>query len=222
MKKYDLHIHTRYSECSAVKPELLLKIAKAKGLDGIAVTDHNAIKGALLAKKLNKDKNFEVIIGSEIETNRGEMIGLYLQEEIKPGNVFDVIDKIKEQGGLIIIPHPFECGIGRKGFRFDKAVIKKIAAVECFNARTSYSRNKKANSFADRIKKAKTAGSDAHFSHEVGRAVTIFDRNLRDAILKKKTKLQGTCSWSIINRGLSVLYKYPIGCLIQKNQSQKT
>src|SRR3990167_1868027 len=66
MLKYDLHMHTCYSKCSNLRPEILLKTAKERGLNGIAVTDHNTIEGALRIKNLNKDKNFEVIIGEEI------------------------------------------------------------------------------------------------------------------------------------------------------------
>ena len=58
MKKYDLHIHTNYSSCSRINPKKLLKIAKKRGLDGIAITNHNTIQGGLEVKKLNKDKNF--------------------------------------------------------------------------------------------------------------------------------------------------------------------
>ena len=86
--KYDLHNHTYYSKCSNLKPEILIKAAKKKGMDGIAVTDHNTMKGALEARKLNKDKDFEVILGEEIGTNFGDVIGLYLKKEIKSKEFF--------------------------------------------------------------------------------------------------------------------------------------
>ena len=73
MKKYDLHTHTKHSPCSNLKAEILLRIAKKKGLDGIAVTDHDTIKGGLDVFKLNKDRDFEVIVGSEIKTKKAEV-----------------------------------------------------------------------------------------------------------------------------------------------------
>ena len=76
--KYDLHIHTHHSACSILKPKTILKIAKKVGLDGIAVADHNTIKGGQEVSKANKDKNFEVIPGIEVSTDRGHVLGLYV------------------------------------------------------------------------------------------------------------------------------------------------
>ena len=81
--KYDLHIHTYNSACSILKPNTILKIAKRVGLDGIAVADHNTIKGGLEVSKANKDKNFEVIPSIEVNTDRGHVLGLYVNKEIK-------------------------------------------------------------------------------------------------------------------------------------------
>ena len=91
-----------------MEPAKALETAKKRGLDGIAVTDHDNIKGALEVKKLNKDKNFEVIIGEEVSTPQGEVIALYIKKKIKPGPIDKVIKEIKKQGGVSIIAHP--CG----------------------------------------------------------------------------------------------------------------
>ena len=72
--RYDLHMHTYRSKCSNLRPDVILKLAKKKGLDGIAITDHHEIRGALEVKKLNKDKDFEVIVGEEISTNYGDVL----------------------------------------------------------------------------------------------------------------------------------------------------
>ena len=134
--KYDLHIHTRNSRCSGLSPKAVLKTAKKQGLDGIAVTDHNSIKGGLEVARLNKDKNFKVIVGSEIKTNKGEVLGYYLNKDIKSRDFFDVIDSIHRQGGLAVIAHPFASGITRKGFHLNFKEIKKIIdGVEGFNGR---------------------------------------------------------------------------------------
>src|SRR3989338_8905579 len=165
MLKYDLHTHTCYSKCSNLKPEVLLKIAKERGLDGIAVTDHNTIEGALKAKKLSKDKEFEVIVGDEVRTNYGDVLAYYLQKEIKFRELFSVIDEVKAQGGLIAIAHPFRISVNPTlKFRYPLEKIKnKIDAIECFNARMLPGNNNKADKMSNKLNVAKTAGSDAHF-----------------------------------------------------------
>lgn len=206
MKRYDLHIHTHYSRCSDLKPKKLLKKAKEKGLDGIAVTDHNTIKGALETKRLNKDKNFEVIIGEEIMTDKGEVLGLYLKEEIKPGKFKKVVKDIKKQKGIAVIAHPFAVGIRKKA---DNKSFNKVDAIEGFNARSLFNfENTKAQIKAKELKLPITAGSDSHFSSEVGKAYTKFDGNLKKAIKNKKTNIKGNNSFSLIYRLRSSLKKY--------------
>jgi hypothetical protein len=192
--KYDLHNHTHYSPCSNLKPEILLKLAKKMGMNGIAVTDHNTIKGALKVKKLNKDKNFEVIVGEEVRTYSGDVLAYYLQKEIKSQNLFSVIDEVKAQGGLMAIAHPFRTSINPTlKFRFPLEKLKnKIDAIECFNARMLPGNNEKAQRVTKKLNIPGIAGSDAHFKFEIGRAYTIFDGNLRKAIKQNKTSYKGT------------------------------
>src|SRR3989338_4920917 len=135
--KYDLHTHTHFSKCSNLKPELLLKVAKKRGLNGIAVTDHHTIKGALKVTEINKDKGFEVITGNEITTDAGDILTYYIKEEIETRNFFSVIDEVKAQDGLIAIPHPFRTSLNPSHhFKFPIEKIKnKVDAIECFNAR---------------------------------------------------------------------------------------
>ncbi len=196
MKRYDLHIHTKYSECSLNKPEKLLETAKKRGLDGIAITDHNTIKGALKVKKLNKDRNFEVIVGEEIKTEAGEILAYYLKKEIEPGRFKDVILEIKKQKAICAIAHPF--AHFRKKLKMDLAQIKaNLDAVEVFNARALLKReNRKARKLAEKLNLAMIAGSDAHFCHEIGRAYTLFNGTLRNAIKKKKTTAKGRKPWT--------------------------
>jgi len=125
--KYDLHVHSNSSSCSNLKPSEILEIAKKRGLDGIAITDHNKIEGALKVAKLNKDKKFEVIIGEEIRTDKGEVIGLYLKKEILPGSFYGVIEQIKDQGGIAVMAHPF--AIGRANVH-DEEVFSKVDVIE--------------------------------------------------------------------------------------------
>ncbi len=207
--KYDLHMHTHYSKCSNLKPLTILKLAKRHRLDGIAITDHHEIKGALEVKKLNKDKNFEVIVGEEVSTNYGDVLVYYLNDKIDEIDFYEVVDEVKRQNALITIAHPFRTTlIHNHKFKLPIEKIKnKINAVECFNARTLPGDNKKANNIAEQLKIAKTAGSDSHFFFEIGTAYTIFENNLRDALKKKKTKVDGTILLGAFGGALSYFRK---------------
>jgi len=207
--KYDLHTHTHYSKCSSLKPELLLKIAKKRGLNGIAVTDHHEIKGALEIKKLNKDKNFEVIVGEEISTNYGDVLVYYLNKKIDNIDFYKVADEARKQNSLVVIPHPFRTTfIHNHKFQLPIEKIKdRIDAIECFNARTLPGDNKKANEIADKLKIAKTAGSDGHFAFEIAAAYTSFNDDLRKALKNKKTRLEGTIMYGPLGGLLSFLRK---------------
>lgn len=207
--RYDLHIHTHYSKCSNLKPEIILKLAKKHNLNGIAVTDHHEIKGALEVKKLSKDKNFEVIIGEEISTNYGDVLVYYLSKKICETNFFNVIEEARKQGALTAIAHPFRTTL-MHNHKFQlplEQVRDKINAIECFNARTLPGDNKKANDSADKLGIAKIAGSDSHFFFEIGTAYTIFDDSLRTAIKRKKTKINGNAIFGAFGGVLSYLRK---------------
>jgi predicted metal-dependent phosphoesterase TrpH len=208
MKKYDLHVHTRYSKCSNMKPEVVLKAAKKRGLNGIAITDHHSIKGALEVKELNKDPNFEVIIGEEIKTRKGEILGLYLKEKIIPGKFEDVIKEIKKQGGIAILAHPYATiGVARK--RANGKIFEAVDALEGFNARSILNlENKRAQARARRLNLPMTGGSDGHLKFEVGRAYTEFEGTLKDAIKNKKTRIHGNNWLAIPAMAITGIYRY--------------
>ncbi len=213
MKRYDLHGHSYYSKCSNLKPKIILKRAKKRGLNGLAVTDHNTIKGAVETKKLNKDPNFEVIIGEEVMTNKGEVLALYINEEIKPGKFEDVIKEIKQQGGISILAHPFSMvGLQRK--RASGNIYDKVDAIEGFNARSFFKfENYEAQIKAKEIDKPITAGSDYHFWFEVGRAYTMFEGDLKTAIKEHKTNIRGSNLFAIPARIITFFQKYIISAL---------
>jgi len=135
---FDLHIHSKYSGDCTMEPAIILKVAKKKGLDGIAVTDHLTIKGGIETRKLNNDPDFLVIVGSEVETDdKADLIGLFLEEEIESTKTVDVITEIKVQGGLVLWAHPFR--FGKNLLSGD--VIPQVDLIEGFNSKTSASRN---------------------------------------------------------------------------------
>ncbi len=186
--KLDLHIHTKYSKDSNMDPQDVIKVSKKRGLDGIAVTEHNTIQGGVKARKLNDDHDFKVIIASEVHTDRGEVIGYFLNEEIKSRDLYEVIDEMRAQDAVIAIPHPYDV------FRFsslkpDDDVLKHVDCVEAFNARCTFSRfNMRAKELAVKSGLAMTAGSDAHTLAEIGAGGVLLpgEAGVRDEILKNK------------------------------------
>lgn len=204
--KLDLHVHTKYSYDGILSPEKVLKLAINKGLNGIAITDHNSIRGAKEAKEANKNKDFIVIVGSEIKTNRGEVMGLFLQEEIASRDFYEAIEEIKAQDGIITIPHPFDT-MRSSTLIPSKEDAKLVHGVEVFNSRCIFSKyNKLAMEFSKSNGLSMTAGSDAHFANEVGLSGIIVhaedEEEIKKAILNKKVEIFGKKS-SILNHGMT-------------------
>ncbi len=203
--KYDLHIHSRYSSDSILEPEKIAKTAVKRGLDGIAITDHNTIKGGLKAKKYETE-DFTVIVGSEISTERGEIIGLFLEKEVKSKDVQEVIFEIKDQNGIIIIPHPFD-ELRHSAFHPAEEDVEFIDCIEGFNSRCIHQKyNEKAAEFGTKHGLAITAGSDAHFSNEIGNAGIITEtEDVKEALMKNDIKIFGKRSSLVNHVGTKVL-----------------
>ena len=221
----DLHIHTMYSGIgrlgkmrfpeSVSSPEEVVDAARAKGLNIISITDHNSVKGAFIAKEYAKRfDDIEVIIGEEISTKDGEIVGLWLTDLIPPNlSAEDTVDLIRTQGGIVVAPHPFSFhvpALNNKIFDID------IDAIEVLNGGHV---DKYSNRMACEVSKkypgkwAEIGSSDAHSVSTMGYTWTEFEGNdsddLRTAILEKRTVECGTpvpvdkaVFWSI-----SVVYK---------------
>ena len=167
----DLHMHTDWSHDCSIAASDLLEHAQAIGLGGIAVTDHNVFGGALEAVELAKGRNLLVIPGEEVKTDdQGEVIGLFLREEIPRGMSFaSTLAAIREQEGLVYLPHPFD----RLHAIPDPATLHRhvaeIDVFEVFNARLLRdSFNDEALRFARKYRLLQGAGSDAHVLQGVG------------------------------------------------------
>jgi len=128
-----MHVHSKYSHDGVLEPETIIKTAKKRGLRGVAITDHNTIMGALNAKK-HKTSDFEVVIGSEIKTERGEIIGLFLQKDIVSRKAYEVIKEVKDQGGIVVVPHPFD-KLRKTRFILKDEDVRLIDCIEVFNSR---------------------------------------------------------------------------------------
>lgn len=167
----DLHMHTSWSHDCAVDPADLIMHAEAIGLGAIAVTDHNVFGGALETSELARDHDLVVIPGEEVKTDgQGEVIGLFLREEIPRDLSFaDTVAGIKEQDGLVYLPHPFD----RMHSIADPATLQRhladIDIFEVYNARLLFEAyNDEALRFARKYNLTMGAGSDAHVLQGVG------------------------------------------------------
>ena len=202
--RIDLHIHTNHSPDSSVKPEELPKLAKRRGLDGVAVTDHSRFSAYKEVKAAAKGSGILVIPGEEIGVKPagrrvGEIIGLFIEEEIsgKGRTAVEVIDEIRRQGGVVVLPHPFD--MLRDVFPEEQLnkIAGRVDAVEVFNSHVLIpSFNAKAKAFAERFKLAETGGSDSHTPWEIGNAWTEAKcedlEGFRKALLKRRTKAGGS------------------------------
>ena len=162
-------MHTHFSPDSEVSPEKLVERCIRVGLDCVAVTDHNTIEGALAVRQIAP---FKVIIAEEVASSNGEITGLFLQETIPRGlSPLETVGRIREQGGLVSIPHPFD--------RFREEVISRDALkeilpyaeiVEVFNSRNNLrADDRKAEEFAREHGLLISGVSDAHTLMELGR-----------------------------------------------------
>ena len=173
----DLHVHTNYSRCAILKPAKIEPLALKRGLDAVAITDHNTIDGALEVK--NHAKKIKVIIGEEIKTTKGEIIGYFLNEQIQPFlTPEETIKEIKRQGGLVSVPHPFD---RLRSSRLEAETLEKILPdinmIEVFNARDLLTgEDSGLMEKACQLGITHIAASDAHLSVEVGRSyITMED-----------------------------------------------
>jgi hypothetical protein len=189
MPRVEFHCHTIYSKDSLLKPEKLVALAQARGIDRLVVTDHNTIAGALRAKELDPQR---IIIGEEIMTTRGELLVAYLQEEIPPGlSPLETTNRVREQGAFISVSHPFDAMRNGHWELSDLlALLPHVDAIETFNARCmSADYNTQAQAFAREHEIMGTAGSDAHAGFEIGRAAMILP-DFHDAASLKSSLAQ--------------------------------
>jgi len=181
--KTDLHCHTIFSHDSLLPVEQLIAVARKRGLDKIAITDHNTIRGALLAKSLDPDL---VIVGEEILTTRGEILAFFVTEEI-PARLepSEVITRLRDQGAFISVSHPFD--LMRHGWQLQdlEEIIPYVDAIETFNSRClSSDINDQACQYAVNHTLLGTTGSDAHSKPEIGKAYQSIPSFSDSAMLK--------------------------------------
>ena len=173
--KIDLHCHTQYSwDCATPIHEIPPRLIQQQ-IVVQAVTDHNTVEGGLRVRELVEEKypQLSIIVGEEVLTTQGEIIGLFLDETIPRGlSAQEAIHEIRRQGGLVLLPHGFD---PLKSFRLQAEVreqlIDQLDIIESFNARVNADKwNQAAAAFAQLHDLPVSAGSDAHTLRDFGTA----------------------------------------------------
>ena len=190
--RFDLHIHSNYSSDSNLSVDDILKQAVRKGLDGIAICDHNTIEGSLRAIQRVRELNLSLIVipGMEISTSDGHLIVLGIRENIQPElSLSETIMIARQKGAVVIAPHPFKKnGIGYAA--------KDADAIETFNSRCLFGENEKAKELALSLMKPEVGGSDSHLLAAIGLGFTEIDchrseSSVLESIRKGKTRSAG-------------------------------
>jgi predicted metal-dependent phosphoesterase TrpH len=175
MWNVELHCHTFRSKDSLASPQALIEVCRRRGIDRLAVTDHNTIRGAREAAELAPEL---IIIGEEILTTEGELLGYFMTEEVPPRlSPQETIDRLRSQGAVISVSHPYD--YARQGAWREEVLrplLHQLDALEAFNARTySTGPNERAAALARAAGLPGLAGSDAHAPFEVGRGLTLLE-----------------------------------------------
>ena len=169
MLKADLHMHTCYSaDCGTPLDKIVARCLQI-GINCIAIADHHSIAGALKVKEIAP---FNVIVAEEIMTPIGELMGLFLTQEIPRGlSAQETITRIKSQGGLVNIPHPFGHSFRENKKLLSQEILSQVDLIEVFNSRIPFPNTfPKASKLAAEYRLPASAGSDAHTIREIGRA----------------------------------------------------
>jgi predicted metal-dependent phosphoesterase TrpH len=200
--KADLHLHSKYSMDCNTPLEKIIERCQEVGVNCIALCDHGTAEGALRMRELAP---FKVIVAEEVLTPYGEIMGMFLEETIPSGiSVEETISRIRAQGGLVCIPHPFDTfrESAMKGHVLEE-IANQIDILEVLNARGILARDsKKAEAFAAKHGLVRSAGSDAHTLREIGNAyVEMPEFEGKDDFLEalKKGKISGHRSNPLIH-----------------------
>ncbi|MHA1859696.1 MAG: PHP domain-containing protein [Candidatus Asgardarchaeia archaeon] len=197
----DFHIHTIYSNDSSIRIKDLLKYSNKIGIDVIAITDHNEIKGAKIAKYLSRkmDSPF-VIVGEELKTYIGDLLFLFIDEKIEAKDPLESLDLCHEMGGICIFPHPPRYHDLNDELTIE--VLSKVDAIEIYNSHTLM--RKDSIEFLKSFKKPFVAGSDAHVISEVGLCRNILRGSDEDEI--KREIMSGMIK---VEGKISIYYYFP-------------
>lgn len=163
------HIHTWQSPDCLLSPRKVVACARRAGADILVVTDHETSRGSEAVMRAAAGHPPFVIRAGEYKTEKGDVIGLFLQKEIQSRKSNEVLEEIRSQGALAVLPHPF------KGHRLDSAFVEQMDLIETFNSRCSREENDSAAALARTYNKPEIGGSDAHCAAEISAVLTEFE-----------------------------------------------
>jgi len=170
--RFDLHVHSDISSCSRLTIGEILENAKARGLDGVCITDHDVMEARRHVREGLQDDGLCLIIGMEYATADGDFLLFGPFETLEPGlGARDVLRIVRESGGAAIAAHPFRRNRPVSEFVMSEGLCEVMEAV---NGRNHPEDNEKANLWRHRFRPAVTGGSDAHTLPELGRVATRF------------------------------------------------
>jgi predicted metal-dependent phosphoesterase TrpH len=162
------HIHSHHSFDSLLAPRTILARARSMQTDLLIVTDHESKRGSEDVARLAEGNPRFAVRAGEYKTEKGDLIGLFLKEEITSRDSNEVLREVHGQGGLVVLPHPF------KGHRLDDELLSQVDLIEVNNSRCSDSQNNSAATLAESLGKPVMGGCDAHCAGEIGAVVTEF------------------------------------------------
>ena len=187
--RFDLHIHSEQSFDGCMSLSEIVRLARERGLNGVAICDHDRV-----LESVPEYDDFLVIPATEISTERGHLLGLFVREPIETRQFSEAVTAIHAQGGLAVIAHPFEHS--KDEHRLDD-VMSRLDGVEIWNSRADR-KNKNANAMARELARKwempVTAGSDAHVPEEVGGGVTVLEADELSLSAAKAALLRGSRS----------------------------
>ena len=198
MIKVEMHCHTYFSEDGFITPKSMVSQCRKKNLDCVCITDHDIFRGAIeFSKKID---TLKIVYGQEVTTGQGDLIGLFLKEEIPSGmGLQNTIAAIKEQQGIVYLPHPLD-EFRKSSVKKDQAelILKNVDIIEVFNSRTLNEKyNRIAKEFALQNNKITAVGSDAHHFLELGLSHVLMEdfSNANDFLnnLKEAKKITQRC-----------------------------
>jgi predicted metal-dependent phosphoesterase TrpH len=195
-RTFDLHLHTTHSPDGEMSPADLVRTAVARGLNGIALTDHNSTGGIRAAREeAAMFPGFIVIPGIEVSSREGHVIGLGIESPVASGlEVSETVERLRAAGGLPVAAHPYRrfTGIGEDCIR-----ASRFEAVEVLNGRSPSRKNLRACRLSVELKQGLSAGSDGHKMSEVGRCYIVADEDpgsaegLLELIRRRKVRTWG-------------------------------
>lgn len=194
MKKMraEFHVHTSASPDSLLTKCLLFLMCKIKKINCIAITDHNEIKNAVKIKKAFEKKNIEIIVGEEISTKEGEIIGLFLEKKIEPNlSLKETIKQIRQQGAITYVPHPYDGKRSKTVISKENILLYKdeIDLIEFHNGRNIKEKYSKIqNEIANESGITKIIGSDAHTFYELGRNYCEIEKVSKEELVNEIKK----------------------------------